>query len=340
VTVDADQRVGPLSLLPAILRERGIEPDPLARASGVDPAKLSDPAARLPYHLCGRLLGAAVAATGCPHFGVLIGRRWGLAGLGLPGQLALAAPTVGDALRGFVRLQHVNSRGGLVFLTERRDEVAVHYAICFKGVEATDQIMAISMTVACNGLRQICGEGWQPNAVEFSFRAPADPRPYLELFRAPVRFNAQQTRLAFPAWWLARPVLGADPARYAQLQGETAGLTRIDTESQLRRLLRQMVEEGAVTGDYAARTLGLHRRALNRQLKRQGTTFRAILDDVRFEVARELLRDSDLAVIEIASLLDYADASALTRAFRRWSGVTPARWRDGSRQLAGLMAPP
>jgi AraC-like DNA-binding protein len=334
VSVDADQRVGPLSVLPALLRSMGVDPDRLAAGVGVDPAVLASPAARLPFARCGQLLKAAVVATRCPHLGLLIGQRWSLSGLGLPGQVALSAPSVGAAVRGFVRLQHINSRGGLVFLTERDGEVALHYAVCFKGVEATDQIMALSMAVAWIGLRQLCGNEWLPVAVEFSFRAPDDLRPYTDFFRAPVRFNAQQTRLTFPSWWLARPVPGSDPARFAQLQEEAAGLGHIDTEAQLRRLLRQMVEEGAASGDYAARLLGVHRRALNRRLKQRGTSFREILDEVRFEVARELLRDSDLAILEIASLLDYADASALTRAFRRWSGLTPAQWRDDSRRPA------
>lgn len=339
MTLQVDQRVGPLSMVPVLLQERGIDADRLAAAAGLDPADLADPAARVPFEACCRLLNSAARAAGCPHFGLLVGQRWNLGGLGLPGQLALSAPTVGAALRGFVRLQHLNSRGGFVFLTDRGGEVALHYAVSVKTAEATDQVMAVAMAVAGMALRQICGESWLPSAVEFSFRAPADTRPYLELLKAPVRFNAQQTRLAFPAWWLDRPVPGSDPARFAQLQEEAAARTRLDTQAQLRRQLLQMVAEGAARAEDAARALGVHPRALNRRLRQQGTSFRAVLDGVRFEVAQQLLRDSDLAVLEIASLLDYADASAMTRAFRRWSGQTPAAWRDGTRRPGAFTSP-
>ncbi|MFO1060036.1 MAG: AraC family transcriptional regulator [Dongiaceae bacterium] len=338
--MEAEQRVGPLSMLPVVLRERGVDPDRLAEAAGIDPALLADPAARLPFVQCCRILNEAAAAASCPHLGLLIGQRCNFSGLGLPGQVALSAPSVGAALRGFVRLQHMNSRGAIVFLTERRDEAALHYAVCVKGREPTAQLMTIPMAVAWNSMRQLCGNEWLPSAVEFSCRAPDDLRPYLDFFRAPVRFNAQQTRIAFPAWWLGRAVPGGDPHRFAELQDQVAALALSDTRLQLHRLLQQMVVEGAARAEYAARALGVHPKALNRRLRQQGTSFRAVLDEVRFEVAQQLLRDSDLAVLEIASLLDYADASAMTRAFRRWSGSTPAQWRDRTRQAAELTTPP
>ena len=51
------------------------------------------------------------------------------------------------------------------------------------------------------------------------------------------------------------------------------------------------------------------------------------MDESRFEIARQMLEDSAMEVSQLAALLDYSNASAFTRAFRRWSGTTPARWR-------------
>jgi AraC-like DNA-binding protein len=69
----------------------------------------------------------------------------------------------------------------------------------------------------------------------------------------------------------------------------------------------------------------------NQRVGALGTTFGKILDEVRFEITCEMLRDTDMAVIEIAAMLGYVDASAFTRAFRRWSGITPAQWRFDNR---------
>jgi AraC-like DNA-binding protein len=76
-----------------------------------------------------------------------------------------------------------------------------------------------------------------------------------------------------------------------------------------------------------AALFSMHSRTLNRRLNAFGTSFRDLVDEVRFEIARQMLEDSSMDVTQIADMLDYADASAFTRAFRRWSGATPARWR-------------
>jgi AraC-like DNA-binding protein len=71
----------------------------------------------------------------------------------------------------------------------------------------------------------------------------------------------------------------------------------------------------------------MHSRTLSRRLSAFSTNFQALVDEGRFEIARQMLEDSAMEVSQIAASLDYADASAFTRAFRRWSGTTPALWR-------------
>ena len=71
----------------------------------------------------------------------------------------------------------------------------------------------------------------------------------------------------------------------------------------------------------------MHSRTLHRRLAARGTNFRALADECRYAIARQMLEDTDSDVGHIADLLDYADTSAFARAFRRWSGTTPSRWR-------------
>ena len=75
----------------------------------------------------------------------------------------------------------------------------------------------------------------------------------------------------------------------------------------------------------------MHRRTLNRHLSASGVTFAELVDEGRFEISRRMLEHSDLDVKQIAAALDYADASAFTRAFKRWSGTTPVAWRTTRR---------
>jgi AraC-like DNA-binding protein len=81
-----------------------------------------------------------------------------------------------------------------------------------------------------------------------------------------------------------------------------------------------------------ARQLGMHERTLNRRLQEEGTTFRRELENVRYELARQLLADTIVPLSKIAAALNYADATAFARAFKRWSGIPPAEWRQLSRK--------
>jgi AraC-like DNA-binding protein len=77
----------------------------------------------------------------------------------------------------------------------------------------------------------------------------------------------------------------------------------------------------------------MHPRTLNRRLKAESTTFRALLGNARFLVARQLLMGTNMNATRVAMALGYADLSAFTYAFRQWSGSTPNSWLETARVL-------
>ena len=95
----------------------------------------------------------------------------------------------------------------------------------------------------------------------------------------------------------------------------------------LRRILRTELLKGACSLDAVARFYAMHRRTLTRRLGAEGTAFRQIADEIRFEIACQLLAEESLSLGQIAAALKFSEPSAFTRAFRRWSGQTPTAWR-------------
>ncbi len=75
----------------------------------------------------------------------------------------------------------------------------------------------------------------------------------------------------------------------------------------------------------------MHERTLNRHLAAAGTSFRLELERIRYELAQQLLANSTMQAAQIADALDYADTTSFSRAFKRWSGVTPSQWRSSYR---------
>jgi len=106
------------------------------------------------------------------------------------------------------------------------------------------------------------------------------------------------------------------------------------TES-LRRVLRTELFRDPCTAATVASLLSMGRRTLHRRLQAEGRTFRQVASEVRFEIACELLAQTDMPLAEVAASLHYCDHSAFTYAFRGWSGQTPSAWRSSRRLPAG-----
>jgi AraC-like DNA-binding protein len=97
----------------------------------------------------------------------------------------------------------------------------------------------------------------------------------------------------------------------------------------LRRVLRTELLRDTCSAATVARLFSMHRRTLNRRLRIEGLAFRQVANQIRFEIACELLENTDMALSQVAAVLRYSELSAFTRAFRRWSGQTPSAWRSG-----------
>ncbi|EIM30173.1 helix-turn-helix domain-containing protein [Microvirga lotononidis] len=87
-------------------------------------------------------------------------------------------------------------------------------------------------------------------------------------------------------------------------------------------LIRVTCSAAKVASRYA-----VSRRTLSRHLTAEGTSFRQLSNEVRCEIACMLLANSDFPVSQIAGILNYAETSAFTRAFHRWTGQSPSAWR-------------
>jgi len=210
------------------------------------------------------------------------------------------------------------------------DVVVLGYAIYQPGVVGTDHIYDTAVAIAFNVMRELCGPGWAPTEVLFCHSKPRDIRPFRRFFRAPLRFDAEQTALVFPAAWLRHSLAGANPRLRDILEAEIDRLEEQlaeDLPDRLRSVLRNLLVSGRGSMAEVAQLFALHRRTLNRRLHAEGVTFKQLVEEVRFEIAHQLLRDTHMPLANIAALLDYADAASFTRAFRRWSGTTPGAWR-------------
>jgi len=162
-------------------------------------------------------------------------------------------------------------------------------------------------------------------------RPPADQSPYRFFFRSDVWFDQETAALVFPARLLSTRLTGSEGEVRRALEHKlrtAENSVHPDLIEDLRQILRTKLPRGRCAASDMARQLGMHKRTLSRYLKAAGTSFRAVADEVRFEVARHLVVDTNMPLVQISAVLDFSEPAAFTRAFQRWSGVSPSQLRS------------
>ena len=323
-------RIGATIGLPDVLHSLGANPAQLMAEVGVELSLFDSPENQLSFSTRGRLLEHCAARTGCQHLGLLVGQRSGLQSLGLVGSLVKYSPDVGSALRSLTRFFHHHTRGARATLTVDGQLAYFGYEIQRPGTPGTAQVLDGALAVMLNIMQSLCGPGWKPSQVTIAHRKPDDVGPFRQYFRAPLLFDAEQNTLVFLADWLNYRLAGDDPELRRQLKAQIEATKARHPDSfveQVRTVLRAALLTERADADHIASLFSIHRRTLHRRLSEYGMSFMDLVEEEGYEVARRTLQDTDLQIGDVAALLGYADASAFTRAFRRWSGATPTAWR-------------
>ena len=316
--------------MPDVLRQLGADPEQVLKEAGIDPALFDSPDNWISHAARGRLIARCVAATGCRHFGLLLGQQARLRSFGLVGLLVKYSPDVGTALRSLVRYFHLHNRSGAVELAVEGSRATFSFGVYPPPADASEQIGDGAVAVMLNIMRELCGPDWIPLEACFAHRRPDDVAPFYRCFRAPLRFDAGRYALVFSAAWIDHAVPHDDAELRRLLQQQIDALEArhaVDFPARVKSVLRTALLTDDASSERVSALFSMHSRTLHRHLAAFGTTFRALVDETRFEIAQQLLDDSSMDVSRIADTLRYSDASAFTRAFRRWSGTTPTRWR-------------
>ena len=168
--------------------------------------------------------------------------------------------------------------------------------------------------------------------VHFSYSKPAHFRVYEQNWPFPMEFDQEHTQIFMSDQWLRQRVRTGDPATNVlfsqQCEELVSGMTEVDeTTAIVRRLLIHSAGK-FLTISEVAEQLNVTERTLRRRLAAEGTDFRTIFDDIKSTLAKNYLRKTSLSVLEIADLLNYAEATNFHRAFQRWNSTTPTDYRQ------------
>lgn len=323
-------RIGVVWKLPTVVRDFGLDLGEILAAAGIRNDIFDDRENLIPYPALGRLLFECEKRTRCDHIVLVISQYTRLADLGLTGQVAMCARSAGEGLRRFVDFFNLQSSATTVSVIEAGRLTRLVYAISGDGMTHTRQLQLGSMVVGHNILQDLCGSTWRPALITVASRPPANPLPVQKFFHAPLRFDGDESALVFESHWLDQRLPPADPLVRRRVEAEARAQRAAilsDLPATVRRILRKQLIVGDCSMDQLAAMLGIHRRTLDRHLQAHDVQYGELLESVRQDVARQLLRDTQLPVQQVADALRFSSAANFATAFRRWTGVTPSEYR-------------
>jgi AraC-like DNA-binding protein len=312
------------------LEARSIPAPPLFARAGLDFAAVDDPDARYPVSATALLWRLAVEATGNPAFGLEVARHTSPMTFHALGFSLAASGSVREALDRMVRYYRLVSDIHIIRFEERgstyRIEI-ISQPATHPGLEAIDAVVAVAVRLC----RSLTDRQFSPLSVELQRAAPSDLTPFEKCFRAPIVFGAKADALNLPKDKCDERIPGANPelARANDLLAAHA-LARWDRShlaDRVRILVTDRLPTGAPSQAEVARALGMSPRALQRRLTTEDTTYAALVDDTRRELALAYLREGRYSMTDIGYLLGFSGAASFTRAFRRWTGKTPSDYQ-------------
>lgn len=315
-----------------VIEMHGVDARALLREAGVDPALLRDPNARISSRVLDEVFANAAALIPDPAFGLRAARCWHPSNLGVLGHAWLASATLRAGLLRVERYGRIVGEKGELKARDTQEGLRIAY----DHRRRDPMLRAIGSDIVLSLLVDMCrmnyGASLRPLEVRFSRTKPADTEPYRHFFGCPVHFGMGEDGFLLATRIADEPLPTANrrlaDALDDMLATELAIRDRDNIPARCRLTLLDRFASGEVSEGHMARQLNMSRRTLQRKLAESNTTYQKLVDDTRRELALRFMEDPRKSITDVTFLLGFSSQSAFTRAFRRWTGMSPTRFRE------------
>jgi len=320
-----------IRLIAEQLRGMGVDVGAWLGQSGRSLAWLDDPATAVDYPVFRQLVLGSLAMAGEPAMGLLVGERLLASTHGILGYAAVSSGTIRQAIEVFERFTRLRTPFLEVSHEVSGGEVRVRVGESLPLGDIQRPVLEAVVLSVKNVLDSISMGACRVLRVTFPFEAPDYEALAREMFGCELAYGQRWGGLTLPADMLDVPLRMADPQAFheaaAICERELDKLRANESlAARVRRLLLEK-QNGFPSLQVTARLCRLTPRTLHRHLLDEGTSYRAILEDVRHTLAVEHLRAGRFSIEEIAYTLGYSDLANFRRAFKRWASVPPSAHR-------------
>lgn len=182
--------------------------------------------------------------------------------------------------------------------------------------------------------RWVTGQQLSPTVIKFAHPEPQDISEYQRIFACELLFSQAMVEVIFPSHYMDMPIIQHDPIMREMMDAYADRLLNELSQcdefiAQIRQLMIDAMAEGELSLDAIAGQMALTPRTLQRRLSEQEESFKGLLDKVRKELALTYIKQPFIDLAELAYLLGFSDQTAFQRAFKKWTGSSPGKYRKG-----------
>lgn len=303
----------------------------LARARLTPRIRILPPETPVSWMAASRLLEAAARDQGMDDLGIRLGAANDVHQLGAFGSFITEPPTLRSGLEALCRLMPAYSSIERAWLSPRGEQVDLNHYIPHRDAAASEQFTTATLAMYLNYISMTTGPDWYPTVVGLPLRRSPGVRSLPRLANARIELGRPWLTFTLAASTLdrVRPQRRETEPRVGASNWE-ATMPASDIGSAVQQVVVTLLPDGYPEIALVAASVGMSIRTLQRRLQADGLTFGDVVAKARFTEARRLLRDPARKIIDVALDLGYSDPSHFTRAFERWAGMPPRRFRQGA----------
>ena len=304
----------------------------LVKRAGLSVTQLEDPTIRIPVGHQIAFLNLVADRLPDEFLGFHLAKEIDLRELGLLYYVQASSNTLGDALRRTERYCSIQNEG---VVAKYRDDGAVRVSLHYNAVRRLSDRHQVEffVTVLVRLCRHLVGRQLRPARIKLAHRRTGLPHDLAACFGCEFVFGSAADEIEYAPASGRLPIASADDYLNKLLEKyceETLAKRRLGAASwrvAVENTLAPLLPHGQGRLSQVSAKLGMTARTLERRLAKEGVSFLDVLDDLRFELAKRYLQEPNLPISEIAWLLGYADPSAFSHSFRRWTGNPPRQLR-------------
>ena len=325
---------------PALVRRLGGDPARILEHHGVHPQSIRNPDSYIDCQSLVDVLEHCSNLFNDPLFGLRLAQLQDPDVFGCVTALCRSAPNFREAIKSFIDyIPVIHSPVPVLELVEGRETAELRWSVC-ADLGSNDQANLQAALLDLNVLRLVGGQAFRASYINLAVDARARDIAQIEQMLG-CRFHNRATTnaIAFPTVMLDQPVSSANRLLFTLLGGyldRVKAASRKTVVERVQDYVRGSLSSGGCSIEHCATRLGTSVRTLQTQLSEHDLKFSDILESQRVELARSYLERKELTLDDVAALLGYSEQSSFGRAFKRWTGSTPQRYRA----LRGLSTDP